>query len=115
MFRRMLKCGLLLAALAGGPTGLQAAVAAAPAVTPNATDWQPFWAQAGVVGGDNSPADSEFAVGESRSQHTARTNRTFMRVTVAVLSAFVVLRLFLLWLISRNRKKHAQKLSEGEA
>ncbi len=113
IFKRLLSCSLLLVALWSSPSGLRAAVLE---MTPasaqkTAAHFQPFWAQAGSLGAETS----KFEAVESRSQQAARVNRTLLRGTIAFLSVFVILRLFLLWLISRNRKKHAPKPSESEA
>jgi preprotein translocase subunit SecG len=60
-----------------------------------------------------SAADSQ---SESRSQRAARMNSNLLTGTIVVLALFVVLRLMLVWQISRKRKKLAQNnILEGEA
>ena len=97
MTRYSLKIILLSVVLAGGSLS-------ARAVMP--VPVQPIFATVS----ESEPADVDRTFDtESKSTHVGRINRNLMLATVVTLTTFVLLRIALLWQISRSRKKIAQE------
>lgn len=112
MVNRLIRSGLICLALAAQmftAFAAQPSQSTMPVRLPVVLNWPDGLAVVAAPESEPADVDRQFDEPESHAQHAARINRNLMIATVSILALFVLCRIFLLWQISRARKKQARE------